>query len=550
MVVLSAAIISRRSSVILVSRQFVPVSRVRVEGMLIAFNKLLSAHQQLQSQHTYIESETLRYVYHPLDDSLYLVLTTNLSSNIVDDLYTIGMVSQSVKDVCGGWVSEDIVEKNAFLLINLFDEVLLPGGQRSATSLLGVQQALKMESQEEKLHKIIIQNKIEETKRTMKDKARELDREKAEKLRMERLNGGGSLQSSRSHNQSYSSSMGSISSYVHEANSYDSNNFMPSIENRRPKQKPASSLAPKRGMVLSKKEKDESIYESLVIEDGIADALPSRTAAKGQNIPASQPQKPIEIAMKELLLVHFHQDGTFDKMQIQGTLTVHVYDESAAKTKILVANNNKNFNDINFNFITHPKIDKSSFIKVDNNLRSSLMLKDRQSAFPMDTDLGLLKWRANVQETNSDIVPITVNCWPSESSNETYINVEYDAKDDIDLRRVKIIIPVPRSDNSKDNLPVVNSIDSGETSYDSKSSSFVWEIPLVDRSNRSGSIEFVMNFASPAASYFPIEVTFDAKSTLCNISVDAVISCDSDDGSDTVPFSSTKIMNTESYVIG
>ena len=45
------------------SRQFVDMSRIRIEGLLAAFPKLVSSGKQ----HTYVETENVRYVYQPME---------------------------------------------------------------------------------------------------------------------------------------------------------------------------------------------------------------------------------------------------------------------------------------------------------------------------------------------------------------------------------------------------------------------------------------------------------------------------------------------------
>jgi len=76
---------------VLVSRQFVDMSRIRIEGLLAAFPKLVGTGKQ----HTYFETENVRYVYQPIE-ALYLLLVTNKSSNILEDLTTLRLLSRLV----------------------------------------------------------------------------------------------------------------------------------------------------------------------------------------------------------------------------------------------------------------------------------------------------------------------------------------------------------------------------------------------------------------------------------------------------------------------
>ncbi len=83
MVVLSAALLTKTKS--LLARQFVEIPRMRIEGLLSAFCKLVDKQPK---DHTYIETENVRYVYQPMD-TVYLVIITSKGSNILEDLETL-----------------------------------------------------------------------------------------------------------------------------------------------------------------------------------------------------------------------------------------------------------------------------------------------------------------------------------------------------------------------------------------------------------------------------------------------------------------------------
>jgi hypothetical protein len=190
MVVLAASVVTRNGKA-LVSRQFVEMTRIRIEGLLAAFPKLVGTGRQ----HTYVETENVRYVYHTLE-GMFLLLVTNKQSNILEDLDTLRLMSKVVPEYCGV-VDEDSVCRNAFELIFAFDEVISLGHKENVT-LPQVRTYTDMESHEEKLHKMIIQSKINDTKDIMKRKAMEIDKSKVEAKLAGATSGRGGLGSMRS----------------------------------------------------------------------------------------------------------------------------------------------------------------------------------------------------------------------------------------------------------------------------------------------------------------------------------------------------------------
>lgn len=74
-------------------------------------------------------------------------------------------------------LDEDTVQRYAFDLLMAFDEVITFGHKETVT-LQQVRAYTEMDSHEEKLHKMIIQSKINDTKDIMKKKASEIDKTK------------------------------------------------------------------------------------------------------------------------------------------------------------------------------------------------------------------------------------------------------------------------------------------------------------------------------------------------------------------------------------
>lgn len=529
-VVLAASIITK-SGKALVSRQFVDMSRIRIEGLLAAFPKLVGTGKQ----HTYVETENVRYVYQPIE-ALYLLLVTNKQSNILEDLETLRLLSKLVPEYSVS-LDEAGICKTAFELIFAFDEVISLGHKENVT-VAQVKQYCEMESHEERLHKLVLQSKINETKDVMKRKASEIDKSKIDKNRGEKGGfmslqsmGSGRIESSFNDMSISSSSGGGFGSGSGFGLSSDVDSFSSKSKGR----PPASATAPPKGlgMQLGKTQRTNQFLESLKAEGEVIveDVKPS----SGQSRPAALPlTDPVTLTVEEKINVTLKRDGGVSNFDVQGTLSLQILNQDDALIQVQIETGGNP----GILFKTHPNINKELFSN-----ENILGLKDPKRPFPTGqtgdaAGVGLLKWR--MQSVDESVVPLTINCWPSVSGNETYVSIEYEASSMFDLRNVVISVPLPALREA----PNVRQID-GEWRYDSRNSILEWSILLIDNSNRSGSMEFVVPPAESAV-FFPISVRFTAANTFSDLKVVNILPLN---GGNPPKFSQRTQLITENYQV-
>eukprot|EP01052_Picozoa_sp_SAG31_P025432 SAG31_NODE_2228_length_6146_cov_4.401191_7_plen_154_part_00 len=144
---------------------------MRIEGLLNSFPKLVDMSQQ----HTYIETESVRFVYTPLED-MFLVIITTKNSNMMEDLETLRLLSRCVPEQISSCeiappsassvhcvrrlhssprahvdmlvaavplygrelVNEDSVRASVFEIIFAFDEVIAPHGYKENLTVQAV----------------------------------------------------------------------------------------------------------------------------------------------------------------------------------------------------------------------------------------------------------------------------------------------------------------------------------------------------------------------------------------------------------------------------
>ncbi|XP_019864817.1 coatomer subunit delta [Aethina tumida] len=491
MVLIAAAVCTKAGKTI-VSRQFVEMTKARIEGLLAAFPKLIPTG----TQHTFVETDSVRYVYQPLE-RLYMLLITTRASNILEDLETLRLFARVIPEYCNSLEESEIAD-NAFSLIFAFDEIVALG-YRESVNLSQIRTFVEMDSHEEKVYQAVRRTQEREAKLKMREKAKELQRQKMDATRkgIKSSFGGGS-------------SFGNSSSYTPAPSVGDVANVSNDVK---PSYTPAQAQKP-RGMKLGGKGRDvESFVDQLKSEGEKVTAQTNSILQPGGKAPAIKTDvDDVLLRLEEKLVVKMGRDGGVQQFELLGLVTLHIGDEKWGKIRVQL--DNKDTRGVQLQ--THPNVDKELF-----KIKSQIGLKQPARPFPLHTDVGVLKWR--LQGTDESLVPLLINCWPSEAGDGSCdVNIEYELADpNLELADVNIVIPLPIGCS-----PVVGECD-GTYTHESRRNQLVWNLPLVDSTNKTGSMEFNAPRAIPN-DFFPLSVSFSSKSSYANIKITDVLLVEDD----------------------
>jgi len=521
--VLLAAAVCTRSGKALLSRQFVEMSKARIEGLLAAFPKLMPAGVK---QHTFVETESVRYVYQPAE-KVYVLLITTKTSNILEDLETLRLFARVVPEYCRSMEESEIIE-NAFQIIFAFDEIVALG-YRESVNLAQIRTFVEMDSHEEKVYQAVRQTQEREAKQKMREKAKELQRQRMEAAKR----GGGMGGSGGGYGSDSTRSMGS-SSGVYSGVSVDTPAEPP---------KPTFSSAPRKPMTskamkLGGKSKDvDSFVDQLKSEgENVANDAPRSALVSGKQATkaaANQQQiktETVHAKLEEKMTVVARRDGGLENMELQGMLTLHITDEAFARIKLQLKNPSNNLVQLQ----THPNIDKELL-----KTKTQIALKNPSKPFPLNTDIGVLKWR--LQTTDESNIPLSINCWPSDNGQGGCdVNIEYELEQSqLELQDVVITIPIPHGSGA----PVVAECD-GDYTYEKPRGALLWQLPMIDAKNKTGSMEF--SCGGNPDDFFPVQVAFFSKKSYSGIEVP---DCYGVENGSEVKFSTETILLGERYEI-
>lgn len=191
-------------------------------------------------------------------------------------------------------------------------------------------------------------------------------------------------------------------------------------------------------MKLGGKSRDvDSFVDQLKNEGENVSALVSTTstgaASVRPKIVSDVPTDEIHLRLEDKVTVRVGRDGGLQQFELSGLLTLRISNEKFGRIKIHLENNDN----IGIQLQTHPNVDKELF-----KTKGQIGLKNPAKPFPLNNDIGVLKWRYQTQDESA--LPLTINCWPSESDGNCDVNIEYELENTkLELQDVVISIPLP-----------------------------------------------------------------------------------------------------------
>ncbi|KAJ9595954.1 hypothetical protein L9F63_012847, partial [Diploptera punctata] len=418
-------------------------------------------------------------------------------------------------------MEESEIADNAFNLIFAFDEIVALG-YRESVNLAQIRTFVEMDSHEEKVYQAVRQTQEREAKNKMREKAKELQRQRMEAnkkgVKSPGFNAGG-----------FGSNTGySPAPVVGDSASVPADN-KPSFTAI---QKPMGTT---KAMKLGSKSRDvESFVDQLKSEgENVVTPAVARTAPVAKVPVASENTEDIHLRQEEHLTLRVGRDGGLQNFELHGLVTLRIADEKWGRIRVQLDNKDRRGIQLQLPPVVGQRTSKRRHIPNVDTSNHSLL----------HTDVGVLNWRYQHSEREQcSSIARKINCWPSENGQGGCdVNIEYELEHEhMELNDVCITIPLCREMGSS---PVVNECD-GEYIHDSRKNVLLWTLPIIDINNKSGSLEF--SATAMPGDFFPLHINFVSKKSYADLAVTQVVLVDDDSP---VKYSVETVFFTEKYEI-
>lgn len=519
MTVIAAGVVNKKGHVVL-SRNFIEITRIRIEGLLSAFPRLLES--SVNKQVTYIDAGTVRYVYQPLEE-MFLVLVTTKSSNIVEDLATLHLMGRLIPEYVDN-VTEASLDKNAFRIIFALDEVIV-GGKRENTTVEQIKTYLEMNSHEEMM--------VREAKRLQMERAKKDASRKAHEMRDKRRKGMNPYSGIGSNDPGYSGfGSGSAAPVISDGGGVNNFAGVHTFTSTATSSRPAAAQKRSAGLTLTRA-KEVDITSRVLREAGLPqeDKRSQQISSPRQTTTTAKANDAVEglhVVVAEKVSAQLGRDGEDGTVDIRGELSVLVTDPQLASVRLVLSPMSSDYS-----FRAHAKVNKEMFAE-----DHVLAMRDNKP-LPLQQPVTILRWR--LADTASARPPIALSCWPSAAS----VTVEYElhkSTTTVPLHDVRVVFPLHGA--------TVGEVTVSVGSYDIANGCVVWTIPLVDaQNNATGNVEIELADGDDGGGdsvFFPVSVSFTASQSLGNVQViEAVLT----DSGTPVRFSQETSLVTDTYTV-
>ena len=264
------------------------------------------------------------------------------------------------------------------------------------------------------------------------------------------------------------------------------------------------------------------------------------SALDTQPAPIVSPTEPVSdqvhFMVKERVSVTGNRDGGLETLEVKGDLLLKITDPASTRLSILM-DAQERFGGAEVQYRTHPHVDKQPWAS-----ERKIALRDPKREFPVNQQVGVLRWRAVTKDES--VLPLSITVWVNPSGDgASEVVIEYQLENtSLVLSDVVFAIPVPVGV-----LPEVSEPENGLYEVDPTNSRVLWRLPSVSDLNASASFELsVPNGADSADVFFPVSVDFSAEQTLLPLQILQVF--DTRSGA-LQPFSNEALLVADNYKI-
>lgn len=532
MVVLSA-FVANKSGKSIVARQFRDLDKNRTIELLSQFQTEFTNNKK---RGNFIEchDDHVRYLFKPIDD-FYMVLITNLQSNVIQDIKTLNLFSETVNSLLSLLLykspnehvplkstDEDLISLHAFDLINAFDEIITLGHKENLKTP-EILNSYNMWCMEETWKNINDESKERAAKENSKRELENMDR---------RRKSGGYQNFNIGHGQSADPNVlqEAYNSYYSHASESARESFMHSQEQKTVQQRNPLQSANELHLAESNFDEDRYTGESISTQAQIED--PENSTG-------------LMFIVKETISAQLSRDGDIQSSELKSTLELRIADDSFANVAIKL--DIENPKDKKFNFKTHPNIDKAAFL---NN--GILKLRDQKKSFPSnDQALGVLRWRQVGGADQDELIPLKLVTWVNPlDENKFEVTFEYELNEKYQsLSECFFILPLSEYGTSEiTDLGDFSSEDLTIVGYDPNQGLVIHASEIKEQ---QGVFSITVDNVESEESLFPINITFvslsdDVSTSLSNVSVAEV----SDENDEPITdFGSYTIIKSDDYKV-